>query len=90
MANWLHKLDLTDIWKKYSNVEVYDHADELGKVVAERLRKLNLPKRYQDKAEDLAVNFENVEDLDEFNNWMDALYDLGDTQISGDFLTLKS
>jgi hypothetical protein len=55
---------------------------ELGNIVGARLEKLSdrLPPHYQEQALEIAANFKAVdEDADEFDEYMNELYDLGDT-----------
>ena len=85
MANWKFRLDLKDIWHKYSDTEVYDHANEMGKLVAERLKLLKLPVKFRHEQTRLVDAFENVDDLDEFNNYMNDLYDLADTRLDNEW-----
>jgi hypothetical protein len=81
MAQWQNRLDLTDIWHKYSDTEVYDHANEMGNLVAEHLKKITLPEKYRHEQNRLIDAFEFVSDIDEFNETMDDLYDLADTKL---------
>lgn len=79
MSKWLHKLDLQDIWKKYDSNDMT--VSEIGKEIAERVRKLKCYKKYEDILEEIVLNFEFVEDLAEFNSFMNELYDWGDIKI---------
>ncbi len=82
MANWQHRLDLIDLWKKYDKGEITP--EEEGKEVAKRLRKLipSFPKEFHDEANNIADAFENeVEDVKDFDRVLDSLYDLADTTL---------
>lgn len=87
MSNWIHKLDLKDLWDKYEDVDsgniTDEQAEEVGKIVAERLHKLadTLPVQFREDAHDLAYSFEQVSSEDELNGYMSDLWDLGDTPL---------
>lgn len=87
MANWLHTLNLKDLWDKYRNVDHEDitgeQAEESGKAIASRLHSLadKLPTEYQEEAHDLACDFGAIDSMDELDNAMDNLWDLGDTAL---------
>jgi hypothetical protein len=56
--------------------------EELSKEVAKRLRNLKLPDDFNDEKDELADRFENeVEDVEEFDSVLSALYDLADTPL---------
>ena len=87
MANWQHTLPLKDLWVKYEEEDNPDippnEATENGRIVASRLRKLSeelspLPGKL---AKNLALDFEAVEDIDDFNEAMDSLWDFGDRYL---------
>jgi hypothetical protein len=82
MANWKHTLDLTDVWDNTVVDGGKITIQELGKIVAGRLDKLPLYGEFKEIADSIAASFRNVdEDKDEFNNYMNDLYDLGDRYI---------
>lgn len=73
---WTHQLRLGDFYQE-ENVNV----KTLGKVVARRLRKLNLSEEFCDQQEKIARHFERCEDEEEFDRVMEDLYDLGDFPV---------
>jgi uroporphyrinogen-III synthase len=79
MANWIHKLDLKDLFDAYDNKE--KTTAEVGKETAKRLRALHLPEDFQSDQEDIAGMFEEVETQQEFNEVLNELYDLGDCPL---------
>ena len=80
---WTHKLRLGDIYQEAVNTLPEGQADikVLGKAVACRLRKLSLPEDFSYRQEKIASQFESCEDMDEFDNIMEDLYDLGDFSV---------
>jgi len=78
MAHWLHKLDLKDIWNKYNEEMTIQ---EIGKEVSKRIKELECYEAQIDILEEIAEGFKYVEDVEEFDNWMNELYDWGDIQI---------
>ena len=86
MTNWTHKLGLTDLHSKYQKDEIT--VIELGKGVAERLRKLctrnilPIPESLLEEAEDIACEFEDLpEDIEEYDMVLERLYDWADTVL---------
>jgi len=80
MANWMHRLDLKDLWKKRDVGEIT--VQQLGKEIAKRIRKLKCFKRYEDVLEDIAVEFGCVdESTDEFDLILKELYDWADEPV---------
>lgn len=70
MANWRHKIELGDFYHDNS-LSIQDK----GRKVAERIRaELG---RY-DEALDIADQFEDIADVEEFDDCMETLYDFGD------------
>lgn len=79
MANWQHTLDLKDLWKQYDKGE--ETIKVLGGEVAKLLRGVSLPEQFSDEVEEIAFGFEQVEDVEEFDNTLEQLYDLADTPL---------
>lgn len=73
MTRWNHRIMLKDL---LDDDDSDKHAQELGKVVAERLRKSNLF-----VGTNLPTRFEKVADLDHFNAIMGRLYDYCDERL---------
>jgi len=74
---WTHKLRLGDVYQEAEQADVRI----LGKVVGCRLRKLSLPEEFSYRQEKIASQFERCEDVDEFDDVMNDLYDLGDFPV---------
>jgi len=79
MANWQNKLTLTDVWGKVDSKEMT--VQELGKIVASRIRNLKCYEDEVDTLEDLAFQFANVSDVEDFDGLMGELYDWGDIPL---------
>ncbi|MHC4180735.1 MAG: hypothetical protein ACYSWU_24815 [Planctomycetota bacterium] len=74
---WLHTLPLKDIWTWWETAKEQSHPQELGRRVAERIRKQPWFEDY-DELDDFAGQFELVEDIDEFDDVLEELYDWAD------------
>jgi hypothetical protein len=82
MSNWKYTLDIEDLWKQRDEGRIT--IQELGKGIANRLRILSrkLPTKYQDFVENLALDFESVdEDVEDFDQVMNDLYNLADLEL---------
>ncbi len=80
MANWMNKINLKPFMDAYEKEEIT--IQELGKKVSKFLNDFEIkPKSYKDELEEIADNFETVESEDEFNNYLNDLYDFGDIEI---------
>jgi len=79
MSDWRHHLDLSDLLERYSNGEIL--APELGEDVAKRLGALVLPIDFRDNVDDLIQQFKEVENIEQFDNAMQELSDLGNTPM---------
>ncbi len=79
MANWQHRLDLMDLWKKYDNNEM--NVSQVGVQIAERLSSLDLHGNLEGQRDDLVECFQGVGDIGDFDNTMELLYDLADTPL---------
>ncbi|KKM21442.1 hypothetical protein LCGC14_1635420 [marine sediment metagenome] len=73
MTNWKHTVQIKDLLSDEDASPA--HAAELGRIVAQRLRKSPLMNRGM-----LALRFERVQDQDDFNKLMDHLYDDADRE----------
>ncbi len=88
MANWQRKLELQPEWEKVKNDEI--SIQEMSSVIAKRLKALKpLPWDFaEDKRLELVEEFEWLAessdvDRDDFDNWLNDLYDWGDIHIDG-------
>ena len=90
MANWINRLDLSDVWDKANDYEI--STQELAGVVATRLQKIHrgldedllwLRDGLVDEFERIAED-EEVEQAD-FNYVMQDLYDWADTSLDGEW-----
>ena len=79
MANWKYKIDLKEVWRKLEDEEI--EISEGGKQIAEILRNHKAYQEYETKLEEIAEQFEDVEDKTDFNYILDDLYDWGDTTL---------
>ena len=80
MSNWVHKLELGDLWKKREDDEM--SIEELGREVGKRLHITArlVPKKFEDELESLAQEFEDVDgDVEEFDYILGRLYDVADS-----------
>lgn len=79
MSNWLNRLDLKDLWvaKEKEIITIQD----LGTEVSKRIKKLKCYKKEIDILEEIAYNFSNVLDVEDFDGILSELYDWGDMLI---------
>lgn len=89
MANWQYRVNIKSIWET-DNMTIEDK----GKVVAQIIRR-TFPiswldwksDNYDQELEQIAEAFENitgyddVSPIEEFDDWLRALYDYGDTEV---------
>ena len=81
MINWVNRLDLKDLWKAKDEGKLT--IQELGKQVARRIRKMPVYKKYEEELEDIAIQFEFVdEDVEVFDDILSELYDWADMPLS--------
>jgi len=66
MSNWVYHLNLKDLWEKRDKNTI--SVQELGKQVANRIRKLSCFKKYERELEDITTKFEFSERVDEIMN----------------------
>ena len=84
MSNWINRLELGDLWKARDEEKLT--IQELGKKVAERIRKLRCYKKEEDTLEEIAEQFDYVsEEVEEFDYILEELYDWGDISLDGKF-----
>ena len=84
MSIWKNRLDLKDLWEKRDKQEIT--LQKMGKEIAKRIRLLRCYKREEDTLEDIALNFEYMEeDVNEFDSILAELYDWGDISLDGKF-----
>lgn len=77
MSNWIHKLNLKDLWKAQEEGKLT--TQELGKKVAKRIREAFFYKKYEKELMVIAHEFENIEDdVEEFDELLNDLYDWAD------------
>ena len=81
MSNWKYKLDISNVWKDLNDKKV--SYTEGAKIIAKRIRLLDVKGDYKDDFEELAEGFEifDSDDVGEFDSLMEQLYDLGDTNV---------
>jgi len=80
MADWIYKLQLKDLHDGYKGGSIT--IDKLGIEVSKRLRKMSLPEPYDFEAEDIASDFEDVQDVEDYDAALERLYDLADSKIT--------
>ena len=81
MANWKHKIDIKESWKKAGDKEI--SIKKLAQEIAQKLRALGLHDEDQELL-DIIEEFEDMPDdidFNEFNYTMEILYDWGDTEV---------
>lgn len=90
MANWKYRLDIRGIW---ANDEL--DISQKGKMIAREIKRI-FPESWFDFAsddydsalDDIVEAFDNitgyddVSDVEEFDEWMDVLYDYADQEIA--------
>lgn len=90
MANWKYKLDISNIWH---NEEL--PIEEKGKEIAKKIR-ATFPaewldfesESYDEELEGIVEAFENItgydgaEPVEEFDDWMETLYDWADQEVA--------
>jgi len=90
MANWINKLDLSDVWDKVNDYEI--SVQELAGTIAKRLSNINkgldedliwLRDNLVDEFEGMAED-EEAEQVD-FNYAMKDLYDWADTPLDSNW-----
>lgn len=80
MSNWVNKLDLKDLWKARDEGKLT--IQELAKEVAKRIKNKHFYNRYKDELEEIVMDFEDCpEDVGEFDNILERLYDWADTPL---------
>ncbi|KKN29329.1 hypothetical protein LCGC14_0845390 [marine sediment metagenome] len=77
MANWKHKIDISGI---LHNEEEYPTIEEKGAELSKRIRGFVRFDSYPE-LEDIADEFEGVDEVEWFDNILDSLYDWGDTTL---------
>jgi len=94
MANWINKLDLSDVWDKANDYEI--SVQELAGTIAKRLSNINkgldedliwLRDNLVDEFERMAED-EEAEQVD-FNYAMEDLYDWADTPLDSNWAGKK-
>jgi len=88
MANWQHHLKLKDISEAWDRKEI--DSKKAGQMTAERIKHLaeHLKPAYASYKEEfleIAEQFEDSADQDEYNDCLTQLYDLGDTKLDDEF-----
>lgn len=77
MSEWVNRLNLKDLWEAKEEGKLT--IQELGKQVARRIRKMPCYKLYDNELEEIAVQFEYVDDnVEEFDSILSDLYDWAD------------
>jgi oligoendopeptidase F len=84
MSQWQSRLDLKDLWKKRDEGSI--SIKELAQEVAKRIRKNKFYKKYEEVLEEIAIAFEDCEeDVEEFDNILNDLYDWADIPLDNNF-----
>ena len=71
MTQWRQTIDLSDLWESYENDLLTVSA--LSASVSTRLADANVP-------DDIVVRFEDLDDVDDFDDAMSYLYDWADAE----------
>lgn len=79
MANWKYKLKAKDLWESYKGNHIT--ASELGKLLAQRIREAAFYQEYKNQLEEIIDNFENVDDIEDFDYVLNELYDWADQEV---------
>jgi hypothetical protein len=79
MANWRYHLEISDVWEKLSEGEIAPN--EFGKVVAQRLRELQVDSMELDEIIESFEALSEEDDDDDVNCCMFDLYEWGDSVI---------
>lgn len=86
MANWLNKMDLKQFVDEYEDdkITIEECAQKIAKYLHEFvLQPPTIQEQYQFELEEIALEFEAVTDVEEFDDALERLYDLGDTAVGG-------
>jgi hypothetical protein len=84
MSYWKNRLDIKTEWVKAKNGEMTP--EELGKIIAKKIRQLKCYQDEVDTLEELVYGFENITDgVREFDDLMEQLYDWGDIKLNDRF-----
>ena len=86
MSNWQFELDFIDLWASFKEDKLT--SSQVGIEVAKKLRTL-LPKLrkgllnqdYIKELDNIAIGFDNIEDMEDFDNVLEQLYDWADTSL---------
>jgi hypothetical protein len=87
MPKWLTKIDVTDAWQARQTDDIT--IQQLAGQFASELRRIRWPGDLDSHREDLLVEFDGMskdEELttDEFDGWLEELYNMGDTPVGKD------
>ncbi len=76
MANWQNTIDISGILHNDDTT-----INDKGKELAKRIQEFGHFEKYRDPLNDIAMQFEEVESVEEFDYLLDELYDWGDTPL---------
>jgi len=82
MPKWVNKLDLKDLWKQRDEGKIT--ISELGKAVADRIKKSKFYKlkTHEQSLREIVLDFEDcIDDVEEFDEILERLYDWADTPL---------
>ncbi len=77
MANWKYRIDISNIL----HTDTYPAINDKGKELAKRIRAFPHFEEHGDPLNHIAWQFEEVEDVEEFDYILDDLYDWGDIAL---------
>ena len=80
MSQWVNRLDLKDLWNLREEEKIT--IQEMGKKIAERIKKMKCYKDEEETLEPIVDGFECMdEDVEEFDYILAELYDWGDQLV---------
>jgi len=75
MKKWKYRLELKDLWDKRNGGEIT--IQQMGKEISKRIKNLPCYKQEED-LEIISDDFEFIEDIDNFDNVLEQLYNWAD------------
>lgn len=81
MAQWVHELNFKDLWEAHDKELI--KLPDMAKEVAKRIKNAPFYKKYEDDLEEIAEDFKHVEEVDEFDEILERLYDWADLSLDG-------
>ncbi len=81
MAKWIYRLEIGDLHRRYEENTL--STERLGKEVAARLREHPAFKIYQEDLAWIVEKFEEVQEIEDYDDALEDLYDWADRDYEG-------